>query len=178
VGWKATGLLETHCQLRQLQNTEAIEPHQMQIDHLRWRPRLQKKAPLRGPCTFGCTTSTFTMVRGYSLERWFRVPAQSPWPGVSPGEILCAKCYSWGIGGPRTRARKLARQRRDDTICIRIGSQYVVKDLVNSAELNGRIVVALMLPDDNDRVMVKCGDRYLRLLQKHLVRYGHKVVHC
>ena len=162
--------MESHWLTRNTLPTQTAAEHGSHwIDHLRWRPRLlQRKAPLRGPCVFGRVTSTNSIATASTRQRWYRVPAQLPWPGISPGEILCAKCYSWGIGGPRTRARKLARQCRDDTICIIIGSQYVVKDLVNSAELNGRIVVALMLPDDDDRVMVKSGDRYLRLLQKHL----------
>ena len=167
--WQASGMLETHTQLRRLHYTEAIEPNQMQIDHLRWRPRrVQRKAPLQGPCVFGCTTSTNTIASARTRQRWYRVPAQSPWPGIPPGEVLCMKCYSWGISGPRARARKLAQPYQSDVVRIKIGSQYVIKDLANRTELNGRTVTALMLPDDLDRVMVKCGDQYLRLLQRHL----------
>ena len=78
------------------------------------------------------------------------------------------KFYSRGISGPRARARKLDQPYQSDVVRIKIGSQYVIKDLANRTELNGRTVTALMLPDDLDGVMVKCGDQYLRLLQRHL----------
>ena len=56
-----------------------------------------------------------------------------------------------------------------DTQAIRIGLQYVIRGLVNWTELNGRVVTAELLPDDNGRVLVSCDHQRYRLLCQNLV---------
>ena len=95
--WSTTGLIETVTQLRNLQP---------KVDKCNWRKSPAVKAPklLDQPCLFGCRPDIAS--KG-NKTRKYRVPHPSPWPGVQSGEILCPKCYSWGIGNKRNKAPKL-----------------------------------------------------------------------
>ena len=156
--------------MRLMMNTDPIPPNRFQVDHMRWKPHgKRKRQTLQGPCVFGCQTSTVSSVLANRRQRWYKVPSQSPWPGIAPGEILCAKCYAWGIGRPRTRAKRSELAGLQRRTSYKVGTQLCIQGLVNSTDLNGTLVTVLRPPDDDDRVLVKAGSRILRLQRGNLV---------
>ena len=178
VKWYPSGMLEAHQQLRQLSNVAPIYPNQMQVDHQRWkRRRPPMKVALTGPCIFGCTVSTKANPTSRAKERWCHVPSPSPWPGVASGEVLCMKCYSWGVGNPRASMRRRKAAELPQDLTIKVGSLYEVTGLMNKIDLNGSVVKACARPDDPDRVLVKLGERILRLAKHNLAPLADDAVH-
>ena len=169
--WASSGLLETHTQLRALADKEEAEPIALKVDFCNWRKRKRPTKVLTGPCVFGCTTSAKTAATSRAKERWCRVPKPSPWPGVKSGEVLCLRCYSWGIGNPKAKKRKAQAISIEECRhpAIRVGHQLRIDGLVNRLELNGGLCTVQNLPDDDDRVVVKQGQKTLRLHRDNLI---------
>ena len=161
--WVPSGLLQTYQQLRDKAQELKAMPQQLKVDLLKNRRFLASsaKARLKGPCVFGCTTSTAAHATSKARERWYRVPNPSPWPAIDPGNTLCMRCYAWGVSNPRARKRKMDKYGQGDT-SIRVNQQYRICDLVNRPDLNGVLVTALHPPDDHDKVLVEnhSGDRF------------------
>ena len=138
------------------------------FDHCNWQKPTSnsKNILLTGPCLFGCSYSTTSSTKS---TRWYRVPSPSPWPWVSSGETLCARCYSWGIGNPRAAVRAAARKRPLPRVgdamsrSLTVGRQVELQNLRNHLELNGMKATVTIPPDDAERVTVELGQRLLRL---------------
>ena len=169
VKWCPSGLLETQEQLRAYADKASETPATMQVDTANWRRKKTPAKKLGGPCVFGCATSTHTNPRGKDREMWYRVPNPSPWPGVQHGEALCKKCYSWGIGNPKTRKRKNTEITGPSVVTAKVGKQLRITGLVNHPELNGELCTVANPADDQDRVTAYCGERFLRLRTSNLI---------
>ena len=139
--WKPTGLLETAAQLRE----------RLEIDS---KPGMLRKRKRDGPCVFGCQPKA-TLSQGGSLQ-WYAVPSPSPWPGVSAGETLCKRCYSWS----RTSLNKKQRAQKQCTarpsgIGSIVDRRATFTGIVSRPELNGTFATVCFPEDDNGRVTVK-----------------------
>ena len=167
--WHPSGLMETQEQLRAFADKARANPAAMRVDTANWKRKKVPAKKLAGPCIFGCTSSTHTAARGKDRELWYRVPNPSPWPEVSAGEVLCMKCYSWGVGNPKTRKRKAAEIAEPTPAAIKVGRQMRIVGLVNQHDLNGSLCMVANPPDDLDRVTVFQGERILRLRLDNLV---------
>ena len=177
VKWHPSGMLETHQRLRQLSNVAPIGPDQLQVDYQRWKRRKPPKVAITGPCIFGCTTSTKANPTSRAKQRWCHVPSPSPWPGVASGEVLCMKCYSWGVGNPRASRRRRSAAVQTQELTIKVDGLYEVTGLINKTDINGKVVKALARPDDQDRVLVELDDRILRLKVHNLSPLAPDDVH-
>ena len=157
-------MLETHQQLRDTASESRTVPSEMKVDNIRWKKRqATQERRLKGPCIFGCQTSGKTGALARRSERWHAVPSPSPWPGIEPGETLCMKCYAWGVSNPKARAKRQRCEAQIGPPAIRVGHQYRLHNLRSRIELNGQLVTAEYLPDDNDRVVVLMGDTAIRV---------------
>jgi hypothetical protein len=166
--WMPSGMLTTLDQVRQVVANNCNLPAAPRVDHCNWRrSRAVNQPRLRGPCIFGCETSS---AAGCTRIRWYRVPKPSPWPGVTSGETLCARCYSWGIGNKRRQRQAVVSPEAtgQDAQRFRVGLKVQIDGLLRCAELNGSTAIIQVPPDDADRVTVAVGDRMVRLNCKNL----------
>ena len=67
---------------------------QPQTSHALATLSTMSKATRRGPCHFGCTTTT--NIRN-GVQVWKATPQPSPWPNVGKNAALCNRCYCKGI---------------------------------------------------------------------------------
>ena len=153
--WVTTGLTETMVQLRAIQPT---------ADRCNWRktPKKTGKQFLDKPCLFGCPPLSHNTGR---RQRKYRVPNPSPWAGVDSGEVICAKCYSWGIGN---KIHKRQKKKQDDER-LKVGDMVKIRQLNNFADLNGKTAIVVNGESDEGKLVIKLDDRLLRLRRCHLV---------
>ena len=127
--------------------------------------------------------------------RKYRVPKPSPWPGVNSGEVLCAKCYTWGIGNKMhaqkamwtgynatgqlqgtpnatsghlqtgTNANAHDRATRDP---LKVGVKVIISHLERAVDLNGKVATILLAENDDGKIVVEQDKRVLRLKRAHL----------
>ena len=154
--WTTTGLIEMFIQLRTLQPT---------VDRCNWRkqPAAKKTKLLDMPCLFGCKPDIAS--KG-AKSRKYQVPFPSPWPGVQSGEILCARCYSWG--NKRNKALRSHPVVQNADAKLRVGQQVRIRHLVRCCHLNGESAKVCAGEDDDERILIDCKDRILRLKRQHL----------
>ena len=139
--WQPSGLLETVLQMRNL----------VQVDYHPRRPRKRKR---QGPCVFGCQPKA-TLSQNGSIQ-WYAVPEPSPWPGITPGETLCKRCYTLS----RTSVGKRHRDESHFSILrpghhTMVGRVVILQNLTSHPELNGRLASVVVPANDDDRVTVQ-----------------------
>ena len=142
--WKPSGLFST---------AEAIRNRQeLKLDAAPLRSKRRTKDKREGPCVFGCLPKA-TLSQNGSIQ-WYAVPDPSPWHGISPGETLCKKCYSWSRAGIAKRKRQ-SRTFPSRNEPLSIGSTIVIQNLVSRPELNGEAATISVPKNDDDRIVVE-----------------------
>ena len=111
------------------------------------------KPKLSGPCVFGCNTSLDCK----KAVAWYRVPRPSPWPEIMPGEVICRRCYLWGVANRRAVSKRRlvdAQRAQPKRKTPRIGDTVTISGLVNAPQLNGRSAKVLLAEDDDGRILI------------------------
>ena len=165
--WEPSGRITTVEQMRSQAQRNAGRPSRLKADFQQGRtPHGQtRQNSMKGPCLFGCTSSAMTSSSGMA---WYRVPAPSPWPGVKTGEILCRKCYLWGIANRKAAAARGSRKRAQPAVSssvrgLQIGTMVRIAGLMHATRFNGCHAEVHTAEDDSGKVVVRVHDEQIRL---------------
>ena len=168
--WIPSGLVTTVEQARALSQERASSSN-LKADFRQARAARRPTNRLQGPCLFGCATSE---TPNKSNNAWYKVPSPSPWPGVRSGEVLCRRCYLWGIANKRTaiRRRSAGISVPSPAAGFKVGDQVRILGLTNATHFNGKLAFVLNPEDDQGRVLVDLPEHpdSLRLQAARLVK--------
>ena len=155
--WQPSGILSTIEQIRASPVRSRPANSQLKADFRQgkaYQSADQTPKKLKGPCLFGCQNSATTAGR----SAWYKIPKPSPWPGVAAGEIVCRKCYLWGIANKRAKQKRSAILPTPCPPCIlrhKIGDTVKIKGLKRAVHLNGKLGKITVPADDADRITME-----------------------